>query len=320
MLRQANAAADTLSRFPQRNQDEENEPQVKNGQIFHYLQNLLTNASLASLSFFAPSHLHQVLIFRTYVLSQLCYFWNGLQGKLTSKGSYKASIGGMRLRLQELQAKNEQAQKTRVEHSESWDNINGVLHYQGLFYVPEIIQTELISRHHHVLLAGHFGIEKTQELIAWNYYWPTLCRDVKDYVKRCNIYLVSKTIRHKPYGDLQSLPVPIYHWKNLSIDFITGLPISTNWKRNSYVSILVIINWLTKMVYYKPVKVTIDAPGLAAIIINVVVRHHGLSDSIVTNRGSLFTSKFWSFLCYFLGIKQKLSTAFYPQTDDQTKR
>ena len=74
------------------------------------------------------------------------------------------------------------------------------------------------------------------------------------------------------------------------------------------------------MVHYEPVKVTIDTPGLAEVIIDVVVRYHGLPDLIVTDRGSLFTSKFWSSLCYFLGIKRKLLTAFYPQTDGQTER
>ena len=101
---------------------------------------------------------------------------------------------------------------------------------------------------------------------------------------------------------------------------MTGLPLSADWKSDIYDSILVIVNQLTKMVYYEPVKVTIDAPGLAEVIIDVVVWHHGLPDSIVTDRGSLFTSKFWSSLCYFLGVKRKLSTAFYPQTDGQTKR
>ena len=72
----------------------------------------------------------------------------------------------MRLRLQELQAEDEQAWKTRAEHSEGWGNIDGVLHYQGLPYVLEIIRTELISRHHDDPLADHFGIEKTHELIA----------------------------------------------------------------------------------------------------------------------------------------------------------
>ena len=98
----ANATADTLSRVPQRNQDEEDELRAENGQILHCLQNSLTNASLASLSLSAPSHLYQVLICGTYVLPQLRHFWNDLQGELASEGPYKVSIGGIKLRLQEL--------------------------------------------------------------------------------------------------------------------------------------------------------------------------------------------------------------------------
>ena len=104
------------------------------------------------------------------------------------------------------------------------------------------------------------------------------------------------------------------------MDFVTGLPISTNWKGDSYDSILVIVDQLTKMVHYKPVKITINTPGLAEVIIDVVICYHGLLDLIITDRGSLFTSKFWSSLCYFLGIKQRLSTAFHPQIDGQTER
>ena len=73
------------------------------------------------------------------------------------------------------------------------------------------------------------------------------------------------------------------------------------------------------MVYYEPVKVTIDAPGLAKVILDVVIWHHDFLNSIVSNKGSLFTSKFWSLLCYFLGIKRRLSTAFHPQIDGQTE-
>ncbi len=69
------------------------------------------------------------------------------------------------------------------------------------------------------------------------------------------------------------------------------------------------------MVYYKPVKVTIDAMALAEVIIKVIIRHYGLPDSIVSDCGSVFTSKFWSSLCYFIRIKQKLSTVFHPQTN-----
>ena len=52
----------------------------------------------------------------------------------------------------------------------------------------------------------------------------------------------------------------------------------------------------------------------------MVVRHYWLSDSIVTNKGFFFTLKFWSLLCYFLGIKWRLFTAFHPQTDGQIER
>ncbi len=76
------------------------------------------------------------------------------------------------------------------------------------------------------------------------------------------------------------------------MDFVTGLPVSTNWKDEIYDSILVIVNRLTKMVYYEPVKVTIDAPALAKVIIKAVVWYRSLSDSIVSDQSSVFTSKF----------------------------
>ena len=74
------------------------------------------------------------------------------------------------------------------------------------------------------------------------------------------------------------------------------------------------------MVHYKLVKITIITFGLVKVIIDVVVRHYGLPDLIVTNRDSFFTSKFWSSLCYFFSIKQRLSTAFHLQTNGQSKR
>ena len=104
------------------------------------------------------------------------------------------------------------------------------------------------------------------------------------------------------------------------MDFITGLPVLTDWKKDSYNLIHVIVNRLIKMIYYNPVKVNIDALSFAEVIINMIVRHHSLFDSIVTNRGLLFISKFWSSLCYFFDIKRRLSIALYPQTNGQTKR
>ena len=149
------------------------------------------------------------------MVPKLREFWDSLQSKLLDKDPYTTSISGMRLRLDKLQAKDAQARKTRAEHSKGWDNIDDVLHYQGLPYIPEIIRTKLISRHHNDPLAGHIGIEKTHKFIARKYYWPTLRHDVEDYVKGCDICLAPKAVQHKLYSDLQSLPIPTYYWKNL---------------------------------------------------------------------------------------------------------
>lgn len=128
-----------------------------------------------------------------------------------------------------------------------------------------------------------------------------------------------KAMKHKSHGDLQLVPVPTHQWKDLSIDFVTGLLVSTNQKSETYNSIFVLINRLIKIVHYKLVKATSNVLSLVKVIINIVMQYHGLSDSIVSDQSSAFMSKIWSLLCYFLGIKQKLSTAFHPQTDGQTK-
>ena len=78
----------------------------------------------------------------------------------------------MRLRLAKLQKSDDEAQNLRAtkELQKGWTDIDRVLHHQGLPFIPKIIQTELISRHHNNQLAGHFGINKTRELIGWKYY------------------------------------------------------------------------------------------------------------------------------------------------------
>ena len=74
------------------------------------------------------------------------------------------------------------------------------------------------------------------------------------------------------------------------------------------------------MIYYKLVKITINALGLAEIIIDVVVYYHSFPNSIVTDKSSFFITKFWSLLSYFFGIKRWLSTTFHMQTNGQTKK
>ena len=108
----------------------------------------------------------------------------------------------MRLRLSELQESDSEAQKIRKENLKGYKKVDKILHYQGLSFIPEVIWTEVITQHHNDLLAGHFGIDKTRELIGRKYYWPSLKKDVESYIKSCNICLALKAVQHKLYSDL----------------------------------------------------------------------------------------------------------------------
>ena len=177
----------------------------------------------------------------------------------------------MRLRLAELQESDKKAWKIKAQGLNGYKKLNRVLYHQGLPFVSEVIRTELISWHHDNFLARYFGINKTKDLVSRKYYWPSVQKDIEAYVKGCDVSLSLKAVRYQPYRDLQLLPILTDCWKNLFMDFVIGLPISTNWKRESYDSILVIIDQFTKIVDYEPVKVTIDAPGLAKVILDLVV-------------------------------------------------
>lgn len=70
-----------------------------------------------------------------------------------------------------------------------------------------------------------------------------------------------------------------------------GLSLSVDYKSNSYDIILIIIDYLTKIMYHEPVKIMIDIINLVEIIIEVMAKHHGLLKLIISDQGLLFTLK-----------------------------
>ena len=85
-------------------------------------------------------------------------------------------------------------------------------------------------------------------------------------------------------------------------------------------NLLVIVDKYSKDVKYIFCLKIIDALELARLFIAYWFKDHGLPTSIITDRGSVFTSRFWTKVCFYLRITKGLSTAFHPQTDEQTKR
>ena len=95
------------------------------------------------------------------------------------------------------------------------------------------------------------------------------------------------------------------------MDFVVGLPKTLG----QFDSIWVIVDRLTKSAHFILVKMTYTAEVFAKLYILIIVQLHGLPLSIISDRGMLFTSKFWRTLHVKLGSSFDLSTAFHPQTD-----
>jgi hypothetical protein len=182
------------------------------------------------------------------------------------------------------------------------------------------LRLRILHENHDSKVAGHFGQFKTAERMKQNFYWPKMDEDARDYVRSCDTCQRDEVSRHRRYGLLQPLDIPYRPWTSISMDFITALPES-----DSYTQIWVIVDRLTKMAHFIPLRVnegSSESPveDLAKVFAKEVWRLHGLPSDIVSDRDTRFTLRFWQELTKHLGIKLSMSTAFHPQTDDQTER
>ncbi|KAI2650785.1 Transposon Tf2-9 polyprotein [Labeo rohita] len=156
-------------------------------------------------------------------------------------------------------------------------------------FVPRIQWIDLIHSTHTSLGTGHPGVNNTLTLLSERFWWPTMARDVKQYVQGCKECAMSKSPRHLPAGKLHPLPVPNRPWSHLGVDFMTDLPSS-----DGNDCILVIIDRFSKFCRLIPLKGLPTALETAELLFNHVFRYYGVTIS--------------------------LSSGYYPQTNGQTER
>jgi len=190
---------------------------------------------------------------------------------------------------------------------------NSYLLFKNKIYVPPKCRSSVLNICHDSPSAGHFGIRKTISLISRDFWWPSLHSDVKDYIRSCDVCSRSKDSRHKPYGLLNPLEIPSKPWNSFSMDFITDLPDS-----NGYTCIFVVLDRFTKMGHFIQFPKVPSATDTAFAFMNF--RYHGLPSEIISDRGTQFTSKFWSAICSSLNISLNLASPFHHQTNGLTER
>jgi transposase InsO family protein len=140
------------------------------------------------------------------------------------------------------------------------------------------------------------------------FWWHGMKREIAFYIARCDICQRVKAEHQRPAGLLQPLKVPMWKWEEVGMDFITGLPKSNR----GHDSIWVVIDRLTKVAHFIPVKTTHNGRELADLYIARIVSLQGVPKTIVSDHGTQFTSKFWMKLHEALGTKLSFSTAYHP--------
>jgi hypothetical protein len=110
--------------------------------------------------------------------------------------------------------------------------------------------------------------------------------------------------------------VPEWKWQEIAMDFIVGLART----QSGYDSISVIVDRLTKVAHFIPVKTTYSGMQLVELYMSRIVCLHGVPKKIVSDTGTQFTSKFWERLHETMDTQLRFSFAYHPQTDGQTER
>ena len=203
---------------------------------------------------------------------------------------------------------------------QNFEKIGGRFYYRSRLYIPDDkdLRTKLIHRMHSATSAGHPGEQRTYMLMRRHYYWPGITKDVSQYVAACQLCRRTKSSKEKPPGLLRPLLIPEQRWLNIAVDYIPALPDSRH-AGITYKGILVVIDRLTKMAHFVPVR-SLRAEELADAFVDRIYSLHGAPDIIVSDRGTQFVSTFWNHLCARLKTKLTPSTAFHQQTDGQSER
>jgi hypothetical protein len=194
----------------------------------------------------------------------------------------------------------------------------GIIWFNDRIVVPKDaeIRQQIMDEAHLSRYSIHPESTKMYQDLKQHYWWTKMKIEIARYVARCDTCRRVKTVHMKAAGPLQSLPIPAWKWEDISMDFIVRLPRTAK----GFDSIWVIIDQLTKIAHFLPVKTKYPVVAYAEHYIARILSLHEVPKTIVSDRGPQFVSKFWSELHKSLGTKLLHSSTYHPQTSGQTER
>ncbi|GJY33581.1 putative reverse transcriptase domain-containing protein [Tanacetum coccineum] len=194
---------------------------------------------------------------------------------------------------------------------------DGALYYLDRIWVPLTgdVRTLIMDESHKSKYLVHPRADKMYYDLRDMYWWPRIKKDISLYVSKCLTCSKIKAEHQRPSGLLQQLEIPEWKWERITMDFVTKLPRTSS----GHDAIWVIVDRLTKSAHFLPIREDFKMDRLARLYISEIIAKHGLPISIISNRDSRFTSRFWQSMNEALGTRLDMSTAYHPQTDGQSE-
>ncbi|GJV38968.1 putative reverse transcriptase domain-containing protein [Tanacetum coccineum] len=177
------------------------------------------------------------------------------------------------------------------------------------------VRTLIIDEAHRSKYSVHPGAEKMYYDLKDRYCWLGMKKDIAEYVSKCLTCLKVKAEHQRPSGLLQQPEIPVCKWEGIAMDSVTKFPRTSS----GHDTIWVIVNRLAKFAHFLPMREDYKMEKLARLYLNEIVARHGVF-SIISDRDSHFTSRFWQSMQEALGTRLDMSTAYHPQTNGQGKR
>jgi hypothetical protein len=193
---------------------------------------------------------------------------------------------------------------------------DGLPLHEDRVYVLDLpgLRAQLLQLYHDSLMVGHLGQQGMLDLVSRLYWWPNMHIYVQEYVKGCHTCRRNKHCNWRTAGVLEPLPTPQGPWEWTQSDHIVGLP----WSQG-FDAIYVVSDRLTKMAHFIPTTTCTTAEDLVELHLRHVWKSHGVPQVHNTDRGPMFTADYTKHFFKALGINQRFSTAYHPQTQGQVE-
>ena len=128
---------------------------------------------------------------------------------------------------------------------------DGTLRFRGRLCVPKdrVIKDLILREAHRSLYTVHPGSTKMYRDLKQHFWWCGMKREIVAYVAQCLTRQQVKAEHQRPSGTLQPLPIPVWTWDEIGMDFVSGFPKALGGQDAAWV----IVDRLSKSTHFIPI-------------------------------------------------------------------